>query len=131
MNVVIKTMIQLNLALNEIIRLRRQRQILARHLHRELRLRRLSHHVRGYVADLQAAVLHVSEERDHLRNELAFEKQASRTSLDAMQADLNAARAGAYDLDAKWRDALEAQCQAIVERDEAIAQLRALETANG
>ncbi|MEK7392400.1 MAG: hypothetical protein AAB214_07515 [Fibrobacterota bacterium] len=127
----LKGLIDTNRTLNEIARLRKQRQILAYHLRRELRFRRLSRHVRGYVADLQAAVLHVSEERDHLRNELASEKQASRTSLDAMQADLNAARAGAYDLDAKWRDALEAQCQAIVERDEALAQLRALETANG
>lgn len=117
----LKGLIDTNRTLNEIARLRKQRQILVCHLRTRTLMCRY----------LEKGVLRVGEERDHLRNELESEKVASRASLTAMQADLNAARAEAHDMDKKWRQALEDQCQAIVERDEAVASLRALETSNG
>jgi len=134
-NVDLKGLINMNQTLNEIARLRKQRRILAFHLRKTIHGFRFSRSlVRRFTeetVDLRSAVLRVSEMRDHAISELASEKQASRASLDAMQADLDAARAEAHELDAKWRDALQAQCQAVVERDEASTRLRALETSNG
>ena len=127
MTATLEALIDLNNALNEVQRLRKQRRILVRHLRdRQVALRvsrRIRHVLEQNLTDHQVAILRVSEQRDHLRAELTAEKRAAQETTQSLRADLDAVRAAANDLDTKWRQALEAQCQAIVDRDIARGQL--------
>lgn len=107
-------------ALTEVSRLRRQRNVLARHLvqhrhnarldRRELKaLASEIHHLSDEVTLHQKALLKVAAERDDLRKDLAAERKNAADLVASLQADLDDARSSAFELDAKWRIALQAE----------------------
>lgn len=113
-------------ALTEVSRLRRQRNVLARHLvqhrhnarldRRELKaLASEIHHLSDEVTLHQKALLKVAAERDDLRKDLAAERKNAAELVASLQADLEDARSAACELDAMLRIAVEAENFALLQ----------------
>ncbi|HOX52706.1 MAG TPA: hypothetical protein PKY05_14580 [Fibrobacteria bacterium] len=107
-------------ALKEVARLRSHRHVLSlclgshrRHIRIcERDLKAFAQEIHSLYEDVrtrQTALLEVAKQRDDLRLELASERANVASLVASLQADLEGARSAAFEADAKWRIALEAE----------------------